>query len=46
MSPAPLFTEPLPFADGAIVPEPGYRPRPDPGRLERMTTTKERFSAA
>ena len=46
MSPAPLSTEPLPFADGAVVPEPGYRPRPDPGRLERMTTTKERFSAA
>ena len=42
----PLFAEPLPFADGAIVLEPGYRPRPDPGRLERMTTTKERFSVA
>lgn len=42
----PLFTEPLPFADGAIVLEPGYRPRPDAERLERMTTTKERFSVA
>ena len=42
----PLFTEPLPFEDGAIVLEPGYRPRPDPEKLERMTTTKERFSAA
>ena len=42
----PLFTEPLPFADGAILLEPGYRPRPDAERLERMTTTKERFSAA
>ena len=42
----PLFAEPLPFAEGAIVLEPGYRPRPDPERLERMTTTKERFSAA
>ena len=42
----PLFTEPLPFDDGAIVLEPGYRPRPDPEKLERMTTTKERFSAA
>ena len=42
----PLFTEPLPFDDGAVVLEPGYRPRPDPERLERMTTAKERFSAA
>ena len=42
----PLFTEPLPFADGAIVLEPGYRPRPEPGRLERMTTMKERFGPA
>ena len=42
----PLFTEPLPFDDGAIVLEPGYRPRPDSERLERMTTSKERFSAA
>lgn len=42
----PLFAEPLPFAEGAVVLEPGYRPRPDPERLERMTTTKERFSAA
>ena len=42
----PLFTEPLPFDDGAIVLEPGYRPRPDPERLERMTTSKERFSVA
>ena len=42
----PLFTEPLPFEDGAIVLEPGYRPRPDPEKLERLTTTKERFSAA
>ena len=42
----PLFTEPLPFEDGAIVLEPGYRPRPDREKLERMTTTKERFSAA
>ena len=42
----PLFAEPLPFDDGAIVLEPGYRPRPDPERLERMTTAKERFSAA
>ena len=42
----PLLAEPLPFADGAIVLEPGYRPRPDPDRLERMTTAKERFSAA
>ena len=42
----PLFAEPLPFADGAIVLEPGYRPRPDPERLERVTTAKERFSAA
>ena len=42
----PLFAEPLPFVDGAIVLEPGYRPRPDPDRLERMTTAKERFSAA
>ena len=41
----PLLAEPLPFDDGAIVLEPGYRPRPDPDRLERMTTTKERFSA-
>ena len=41
----PLFAEPLPFDDGAIVLEPGYRPRPDPERLERMTTAKERFSA-
>ena len=40
----PLFAEPLPFEDGAIVLEPGYRPRPDPEKLERMTTTKERFS--
>ena len=40
----PLFTEPLPFDDGAIVLEPGYRPRPDAGKLERMTVTKERFS--
>ena len=42
----PMFAEPLPFADGAIVLEPGYRPRPDPERLERMTTAKERFSNA
>ena len=42
----PLLTEPLPFEDGAIVLEPGYRPRPDPEKLDRMTTTKERFSAA
>ena len=42
----PVFAEPLPFADGAIVLEPGYRPRPDPERLERMTTAKERFSVA
>ena len=42
----PLFAEPLLFEDGAIVLEPGYRPRPDPEKLERMTTTKERFSAA
>ena len=42
----PLFAEPLPFADGAIVLEPGYRPRLDSERLERMTTSKERFSAA
>ena len=42
----PLFAEPLPFEDGAIVLEPGYRPRPDPERLERMTTKKEHFSAA
>ena len=42
----PLLAEPLPFADGAIVLEPGYRPRPDRERLERMTTAKERFSAA
>ena len=42
----PLFTEPLPFDDGAIVLKPGYRPSPDPERLERMTTAKERFSAA
>ena len=42
----PLFTEPLPFEDGAIVLEPGYRPRPDPEKLDRMTTAKERFSAA
>ena len=42
----PLLAEPLPFADGAIVLEPGYRPRPDPERLDRMTTAKERFSAA
>ena len=41
----PLFAEPLPFAEGAIVLEPGYRPRPDPDRLERLTTKKERFSA-
>ena len=41
----PLFTEPLPFEDGAIVLEPGYRPRPDMEKLERMTTAKERFSA-
>ena len=41
----PLLAEPLPFADGAIVLEPGYRPRPDPDRLERMTTAKERFGA-
>ena len=40
----PLFTEPLPFDDGAIVLEPGYRPRPDAEKLERMTVTKERFS--
>ena len=39
----PLFAEPLPFEDGAIVLEPGYRPRPDPERLERMTTAKEHF---
>ena len=39
----PLFAEPLPFADGAIVLEPGYRPFPDPERLERMTTVKVRF---
>ena len=42
----PLFTEPLPFDDGAIVLKPGYRPSPDTEKLERMTTTKERFSAA
>ena len=42
----PLLTEPLPFDDGAIVLEPGYRPRPDPDRLERVTVTKERFSAS
>ena len=42
----PLFAEPLPFDDGAIVLEPGYRPRPDPEKLERMTVAKERFSAA
>ena len=42
----PLLAEPLPFDDGAIVLEPGYRPRPDPDRLERMTATKERFSAS
>ena len=41
----PLFAEPLPFDDGAIVLEPGYRPRPDPERLDRMTTVKERFGA-
>ena len=41
----PLFTEPLPFADGAIVLEPGYRPHPDAEKLERLTVTKERFSA-
>ena len=42
----PLFTEPLPFDDGAIVLKPGYRPSPDTEKLERMTTSKERFSAA
>ena len=42
----PLFSEPLPFEDGAIVLRPGERPRPDPERLERLTTAKERFSAA
>ena len=42
----PLFAEPLPFDDGAIVLEPGYRPRPDPEKLERMTVAKERFGAA
>ena len=42
----PLLAEPLPFDDGAIVLEPGYRPRPDPDRLERVTVTKERFSAS
>ena len=39
----PLLAEPLPFADGAIVLEPGYRPRPDAEKLERMTVRKERF---
>ena len=42
----PLFSEPLRFEDGAIVLRPGERPRPDPERLERLTTAKERFSAA
>ena len=42
----PLLAEPLPFADGAIVVEPGYRPRPDRERLERVTMAKECFSAA
>ena len=42
----PLLAEPLPFADGTIVPEPGYRPRPDRERLERVTMAEERFSAA
>ena len=42
----PLFAEPLPFEDGAIVLRPGAPPTPDPERLERLTTAKERFSAA
>ena len=42
----PLLAEPLPFADGAIVLDPGYRPHPDRERLDRMTMAKERFSAA
>ena len=41
----PLFAEPLPFDNGAIVLEPGYRPRLDQERLERMTTVKDRYGA-